>query len=645
MVEAKDYQPLLYDKYFKDYRKFTRHTPEYNIFWKEQKHRLKHGYTPKGGTWIPGNYYFYLNFGTIRGLPENGLRKTNINPIYRDQDHEYFVEIDNAKKGGYGLIVLKARRKGFSYMNAVGVMLHEFIVYKSSENGVGTQIEDYLLDFKEKFMIGYNNLPPELRPKIYKNNEDKLVSGYKKKENGEWVVKGLNSVINWRIMDNPGAFRGTSLNYMIFEEAGEFKKLKAGYRANEEAFREGSIQFGTPIIGGTSNQMENTSDDYMEMYYNAEKYNLKSLFIPSSKVYYGFFDKKYGKSDIEGATADIERRAEEKKATGDINDYFTFLQEMPLKEEHAFTRAGTSPFRIDLINKQIANINTNKAFDIVRYGRLEWQKTKDGKEIFGSNPIWIDAPGNVDMIDEKGNSLYPYRVVEMPLDGYVNAHVSGVDPYHISDDLEEIQKNGRISKDRSEGSMCVYRRFVPGDVPCEMPVAFYVERPESKDEFYEKCLKLAIFYNSPMLIEYNDDRFFEYLINKKQMKYLRTRPRSADSPYSTVSNKFGIHMKQHQKKLATELLDEYIKEHWEDIYFVRLLNELCNFGTKNTDMAMSFAIALIHDMDNLHTVKTKEELNPKEQNPYGFAVWENVNGRLQVKGNDALDYQDRKPKW
>ena len=57
------------------------------------------------------------------------------------------------------------------------------------------------------------------------------------------------------------------------KEAGEFKKLKAGYRANEEAFREGALQFGTPIIGGTSNQMENESDDYMKMYTNADKYN------------------------------------------------------------------------------------------------------------------------------------------------------------------------------------------------------------------------------------------------------------------------------------------------------------------------------------------------------------------------------------
>lgn len=605
MIDGRKYQPVLYSKDLKDYKKFQKGTLQYNAFWKEQTRRIIEGYKPTGGTWIPGNYYFYLNFSKIHGLAPGARRKGMISPIYRDQDHEYYLEVHNAKEGGYGIIVLKARRKGFSYMNA-NILLHEWICFAHSENGIGAQKELYVQDFKKKMMLSYNELPPQLRPKILRDNEELLMSGYKVKEDGVWVEKGMKSMVHFRVMDNPGAFRGTSLNYMVFEEAGEFLKLKKGYQANEECFRDGAIQFGTPIIGGTSNQMEIESDDYMEMFMDADKYNLKAVFISAAKVYPGFFDMSKGISDIKGATADIEKRAELKRQTGDISDLYAFRQEMPLEIEHAFLRTGGSPFRLDLLNKQIANINTNKRFDIVRRGRLDWPKDENGKEIFGGKPVWVEDFGELDLKNPE-KELFPFEIVEMPLDDYKNCDVAAVDPYHIDDDLEEIKKNGKVGKDRSKGCMAVYRRFVNTNVPCEMPVAFYTDRPESKAEFYENCLKLAIFYDCQVLVEYNDSPFLNYFIDNKFGRFLKERPRSADSPYSVVSNKYGVHMKAHQKKIVTELLDEYIKNHWEDIYFLKLLVELCVYGTKNTDRAMAFGMALLHDMDNLRKVKPKEE--------------------------------------
>lgn len=640
MISGKKYQPIIYDKNLKDYNKFRPGTMQYSAFWTEQKKRIKNGYKPTGGTWIPGNYYFYLNFSKIHGLAHKAKRKGMISPIYRDQDHEYFLEINNAKEGGYGIIVCKARRKGFSYMNA-NILLHEFCVYAHSENGIGAQKELYVEDFKKKMMLSYNELPKQLRPKVLKNNEDLLMSGYKVKEDGEWIDRGMKSMVHFRTMDNPGAFRGTSLNYMIFEEAGEFFKLKKGYQANEECFRDGAIQFGTPIIGGTSNQMENESDDYMEMFLNADKYNLKPIFISAAKVYPGFFDMSTGVSNIEGATKDIEERALKKKETGDITDLYAFRQEMPLEIEHAFLRTGGTPFRLDLLNKQISNIQTNNRFDVVRKGRLEWPKTADGKEIFGGYPIFVEDFGE---IDEKNpeKELFPIEIVEMPLKGVKNADVAGVDPYHIDDDLEEMKKTGSISQERSKGSMCIYRRFVPGDKPSEMPVAFYVDRPESKAEFYENCLKLAIFYECQILCEYNDEQFFRFFVDNKFTRYLKERPRSADSPYSSVSNKFGLHMKTHQKKLVTELLDEYIKHHWEDIYFLKLLFELTVYGTKNTDRAMSFGIALIHDMDNLRTVKLNSD--EEEKDTLGIPVFSKENGIIVSKNSSTNEtFGKKKP--
>ena len=143
MIKAAKYSPVIFDKNLMNYREMQKNTSAYFAFWKEQRKRIMHGYKPTGGSWIPGNYYFYLNFSKIHGLLPGAKRKSMISPLYRDQDHEYFTEVHHAKygdgkdnKGGYGIIVLKARRKGFSFMNA-NILLHEWTCYSHSENGLG----------------------------------------------------------------------------------------------------------------------------------------------------------------------------------------------------------------------------------------------------------------------------------------------------------------------------------------------------------------------------------------------------------------------------------------------------------------------------------------------------------------------------
>jgi hypothetical protein len=85
-------------------------------------------------------------------------------------------------------------------------------------------------------------------------------------------------------------------------------------------------------------------------------------------------------------------------------------------------------------------------------------------------------------------------------------------------------------------------------------------------------------------------------------------------------------MKSYQKQLAIELIDEYVKKNCEHIYFVDLLTELTVFGNKNTDRVMAFGITLIHDADNLRTVKTQEE----EEKSLGLSLvhFKNDNGRI-----------------
>ena len=88
---------------------------------------------------------------------------------------------------------------------------------------------------------------------------------------------------------------------MIFEEAGEFKRLKNAYMSSKACFMDGAMQYGVPVVGGTGGDISKASKDFMDMYYEHEAYNLIPMFIPASRAYYGYFNVESGKEDEPGA--------------------------------------------------------------------------------------------------------------------------------------------------------------------------------------------------------------------------------------------------------------------------------------------------------------------------------------------------------
>ena len=602
MISAESYRPAFNDKGRTHLQKGSR---DYFNWWSEQYKRCIEGYTPPGGTRISGAYYFYLNFCIIDILDPKTNRKITGNPFYRDQDHEYFHEVEQAEKGGYGLIVLKARRKGFS-MNNAGLLLHEWSFYPNSVCAVASENEDYVKDFRKRVFKAYNAMDPKLKLKMISGTGDDLesfVSGYKQKENGEWVKKGFLSEMHFRIAKDPNCFRGLALKWMFVEEGGEVKKLKKLYFNSEECFREGSLQFGIPIIGGTSNQISHENKDFQEMYFDAPEYNLKSVFIPASKNYFGFFDMSTGKSDVPAATEDIKKRLEAKK--GDKLAYYTFKQEMPLEPQDAFVAVGSSPFDLDKINRQKAYLLTDTGVRKVIRGRLDWPRTKDGRIVQGGKPTFVpDDDGPFELLD-------PCQ----PIEGFSHAHVAGVDSYYINDEFEE--KGTMDQGEKSKGCMYVYRRNLGMNNIGNIPVAKYLDRPQTKDIFCENCWKLAVYFDCQMLVEYTDDYFLKYFDTKNAMRYIKERPSAADSAYAKPTNKYGIHMKDYQKNLLVELTTDYVSTFIDNIFFSTLLDDLAKFGSENTDEAMAFGLALIHDMDIVKII-AKPTTEEKEERMFTF---------------------------
>ena len=294
-MNIKKYAPIVYE----GIPDLDPESVSYQEYWEEQIHRCMHGFKPKGLDKITGKHYYYLNFYRILGNSgeEMGNRKTLIAPWYRDLDKLYFDLFEQCKDEQKGMIVIKARDKGFSYMNSA-LCAHEYTFYPYNEVGIAAGLQVTADSFFDKVKKGLNAQHDNFKHSVLKDTSDVVKSGYRQKtKDGKWTTSGYQSAIHCRTMSNPEVFKGERLSVMIFEEAGEFKELLNAYMSSKACFMDGNIQFGVPVIGGTGGDIETSSKDFMEMYYNAEAFGLIPMFIPASVCYHGYFNLKTGISD------------------------------------------------------------------------------------------------------------------------------------------------------------------------------------------------------------------------------------------------------------------------------------------------------------------------------------------------------------
>tara|TARA_R100000773_G_scaffold44642_2_gene46820 strand:- start:1013 stop:2833 length:1821 start_codon:yes stop_codon:yes gene_type:complete len=553
----------------------------YQEYWEQELHRCINGFKPKGMKKISGKYYFYLNYYKILGNDgTKGSRKTLISPWYRQMDHEYFDLFQTCKDEGKGMIVIKARDKGFSYMNS-GMIAHEYTFFPFNDVGIAAGLQATADAFFDKTKKGLNGLHPNFKHSILKDTDGILRSGYKQKnKDGKWEVGGYQSTVICRTMDNPEVFKGERVSLMVFEEAGEFKHLKNAYMSSKACFMDGNLQFGVPVVGGTGGDISKASKDFMDMYYEAEAYNLIPMFIPASRAYYGYFDISTGEEKVKEAESVLLEERETITNSGDRDAYNLHIQNYPLTIQEAFLNTKTARFNNSLLNAQRSRILASKDYrSQVQSGYLDWDF--DNEENFMVR--WRPHPDG------------PYKILEHPAPEYKDLDIGGIDSY-------DQDKAGASD---SLGSAIIYRRFVNTEYASDYVVAEYTDRPEKKEDFWDGCLKLAMYYNAKMLVEYTKIGILDYFKRMNALKYLKEKPESAHNPGTKTRNRYGVHMNKQVKSLMEDLMDDYIRENAEDIWFLDLIDELANYGTRNTDRAIAFGLCLIHNVDN-YRIQAKE---------------------------------------
>jgi len=118
--------------HYEEFGCYTKHTKNpapnspYMKFWKEEKRRCKEGYHC-GWDYIPGYYYFYLNYSPIikavaleelseeellAGIQARAERMEGFPEVW-DGDYDYFHYLEEAEKRGIHAAVLKTRGRGY----------------------------------------------------------------------------------------------------------------------------------------------------------------------------------------------------------------------------------------------------------------------------------------------------------------------------------------------------------------------------------------------------------------------------------------------------------------------------------------------------------------------------------------------------
>lgn len=620
--DIKKYQPLI----FKQHPDAPRDSVIYEDWLEEIEHYCIHGYKPRGMSKISGKHFTFLNLCPIKlndpEAPPELDRKILSLPFFRDMDHLYYSIMEECKMDREGMIVGKARDKGFSMLNA-GAAVQELTFFEGNEIGIAAGLDSTTTGLRIKIDNMLTNMWWPFRHNDLINNAKQYTTGYQ--YNGEKL--GYQSTIYSRTVANPNVFKGERLALMIFEEAGEIDKLKEAYEASKPCFMDGSTMFGLPIVGGTGGNIEKSSKGFMEMWNNHDAFNLRKVFIPATMVYKGYFDFSSGKSQVKEAKVDIIEKRKKIFDSGDTEAYNLHVQNYPLEESEIFLKTKGGVYDIIKINGQRQNLMLDPDYqDVIEHGVFTWDDSTNTYETpVGRLPhdlkrkIRVTHGSTVKFVAMQNG---PVQIFKHPL--AVNKSPSG-QPI----DLMGIDSVDQEYAETTDSKMAgvVYRRWHGVNNVGQLPVALVNMRTPNPADSYEQMLMCAIYYDTKALIEYSKIRILDFWRNWGAANRLKERPEAILKPGHKNRNQYGIYPTPDVINKGIEAIKTDISTGLlEQIYFMDLLDDLANAGEKNADIHMAYLMCKLYELEQAVRPKDISNNNQPEEK-YKFPSFKFVNGR------------------
>ena len=437
--------------------------------------------------------------------------------------------------------------------------------------------------------------------------------------NGDLQTRGsLNDVRRIVYGDNANKTRGRRPHFQHVEEFAAFPShpskgsLKNVIGQSKGSWLVmGSFKKAFVVYTGTGGSVNNK--DAEDVFTNPTAYNLievnewgkpTSLFIPTFLKYAGTWEKT-GTPDVKLALERVHKNREGLES--DPVAYLKELQEFPITLDEVFIVHGTNIFNQDKISEMIAKAKMAREtpYDI---GKLEYV---------------LDGAGNVKDVKFVKDPTGDIVIIEHPHkepNGKIlnNLYVSGLDSIDQGkmDSLVDGSKLAMVVKKRISGSMFTQTS--------NLYVAFYNKRSEQVRWDYENALKLSMYYNSRINLEYTKINIISHFRERGQFWRFLQRPSiaiGANVSGAKASQLIGSPATAHVIAHQDQKLADYIDDYYYQLVYLPVLEQLRDYSMEartKFDFVVAMGLAELADEDFLGKPATAGGAATEDITDFGF---------------------------
>jgi hypothetical protein len=593
-------------------------------------------------TYITGSHYMYLQWASIDvGYPD-----------FREANRIFWIfwEACRADPRSFGMVYLKIRRSGFSFMSSsecvnIGTLARNARIGILSKTGADAKkmftdkvvpINSRLPFFFKPIMDGMDKPKAELAYRIPASKITKK-NMYDANDND---VEGLDTSIDWKNTED-NSYDGEKLLFLASDESGKWTKpvnIKENWRVTKTCLRLGSKIIGKCMMGSTSNALSKGGQNFKDIYEDSRistrnangqtKSGLYALFIPMECNMEGFIDR-YGmpvfKKPIEpilgvdgnfiknGAVDYWEAEVESLKSDADaLNEFY---RQFPRTESHAFRdESKQALFNLTKIYQQIDYNDSMIKDHYMTRGSFYW---KDG--IKDTQVIWTPEQRgrfNISWSPPKHmqNNVHIRNGIKYPGNEHLGSF--GCDSYDIS-----AVVGGR----GSNGALHGMTKFHMDDAPANEFFLEYVARPQTAEIFFEEVLMACVFYGMPILVENNKPRLLYHIKNRGYRGFSLNRPDKQLMKLSKTERELGgiPNSSEDVKQAHASAIESYIEkfvgmdleakyrdpEEMGTMPFTRTLEDWARFDINDRtrfDASISSGLCIMANQKHMYMPEKKE---------------------------------------
>lgn len=593
-------------------------------------------------TYMTGSHYMYLQWTKIDvGLPD-----------YREANRIFYIywEACKADDRCFGMVYLKIRRSGFSFMGSeelsnIGTLAKDARLGILSKTG-----NDAKKMFTDKVVPIISNYPFFFKPIQDGMDKPKTELAFRvpsskitKKnmyDDAESEIEGLDTTIDWK---NTGdnSYDGEKLKLLVHDESGKWEKpdnILNNWRVTKTCLRLGSKIVGKCLMGSTPNALAKGGSNFKKLYEESNvktrndngqtKSGMYSLYIPMEWNFEGYIDR-YGMPvfrkpekpvigidgrEIKNGAIDYWEN-EVASLKNDADALNEFYRQFSRTESHAFRdESKSSIFNLTKIYQQIDYNDSLIRDRVLTRGSFHWKDgVKDSKVVWTPDPrgrflvSWIPSQVLQNSVIYKNGMKYPG-----------NDHIGafGCDPYDIS---------GTVGGGGSNGSLHGLTKFNMDNAPSNHFFLEYIARPQTAEIFFEEVLMACIFYGMPILVENNKPRLLYHFKNRGYRGFSMNRPDKHITKLSKTEKELGgipnssEDVKQSHAAAIESYIEKYVgldleetyrdSDEMGDMYFTRTIEEWAKFDINNRtkfDAAISSGLAIMATQKNIYQAPKKE---------------------------------------